>query len=434
MESNISQSARPPNQQPAQQPPQNQFQSPPPQQPPPSYHQFDPRGGPPPQFQARFQGPGGPHGFPGQPGAVPGFHPGFGGPPPPNFYGPPPGAGFIQHQPPQGSFPPQQTPIGPPEESRPSPNAKPEAIQASRLAAAQKPAEMSGTPVPTANTGPPPPLESKPAAKAAAAQATNTPAEKQPAAKKTNNRVAVPLAAPKVPPKPTTKSTEQPASYADATQAATAAVAAAMAQLAPSQQTQPDDNLAQKVGQMRLTHDANTRGRGRGRGAGPPRGGRAKPVDVPKEDFDFESSNAKFNKQDLAKEAIASDSPVPTPPANTAGENGHADDDVVIPPKPSAEKGYDKKTSFFDNISSDLKDRTDSQTIDGRAMRNQERNRNMETFGQGSVDGGHRGGYRGRGRGRGLGRGRGGPRGGFDGPRGNSRGRGRNTAEGETPA
>lgn len=199
------------------------------------------------------------------------------------------------------------------------------------------------------------------------------------------------------------------------------------------------DNLSQKVNQMRV-QDGPTRGRGsnRGRGAGG-RGGRresqSKTVDVPKEDFDFESANAKFNKQELVKEAIASGEPITSPTNGDAADplasatNGHQDDDVVIPAK---EKGYDKKSSFFDNISSDLKDRTTQQQtgeyIDGRAMRREERTKNMDTFGQGSIDGGFRG--RGRGRGRGFagrGRGRGG---GFDASRGGYenqgyRGRGR---------
>lgn len=171
------------------------------------------------------------------------------------------------------------------------------------------------------------------------------------------------------------------------------------------------DNLTQKVNQMRVQEQQ--RGRGRGRG-GAPRGGRRESgpttIDVPKEDYDFEGANAKFNKQDLVKDAIASGSPISTPPN---GEVGHADanglagdkeEDIVIPTKPSTEKGYDKQSSFFDNISSDLKDRREQMekdtSIDGRAMRREERSKNMETFGQGSVDqGGYRGGFRGRGRG-----------------------------------
>lgn len=367
---------------------------------------------------------------------MPGFNPAFGGPPP-FAYGGPPGPGFGQ-QPPPGAFPPphQQTPIGPPDQGRPPSGMKAES-QPPRQAAAQKPAEMSGTPAPPGPQNVPSDTAQNHAAKAAATQAAAPP-------KKTANRVAVPLAGAKSAPKPAeTKPANKPASYADATHAATAAVAAAMAQLAPSGQAQ-SDNLTQKVNQMRLS-DNTGRGRGRGRGASAPRGGRrdAKPVEVPKEDFDFESSNAKFNKQDLVKQANTGSSPVTSPPANgTDGnvfENGHADDagdDVVIPPK-TTEKSYDRKTSFFDNISSDLKDRSEAQTVDGRAIRSQERTKNMETFGQGSVDGGFRGGFRGRGRGgRGFTRGRGGFQRGYDGQRGGSsgRGRGRGAADGHIAA
>lgn len=177
---------------------------------------------------------------------------------------------------------------------------------------------------------------------------------------------------------------------------------------------------------------------------------------MPKEDYDFASANAKFNKEDLVKEAIASGSPIMSPTNGAtsdplAATNGHshsdATDDVVIPGMPGAQKGYDSKKSFFDDISSDLKDRVAQQSgdtgmVDGRAMRRDERSKNMDTFGQGSVDGGYRGGFRGRGRGRGFprggGRGFGGNRGGFEGRGGYegrpTRGRGRGGLEGATTA
>lgn len=172
-----------------------------------------------------------------------------------------------------------------------------------------------------------------------------------------------------------------------------------------------------------------------------------KTVDVPKEDYDFESANAKFNKHEMVKEAIASGSPITspvnggtTPDPLASAPNGHTkdDEDVVIPAaKAGAEKGYDKKSSFFDNISSDLKERYEQQAsdqaIDGRAMRREERNKNMETFGQGSVDNAYRG--RGRGRGRGFSRGGRGFQGG--GGRGgggyDARGRGRGDVPAATP-
>jgi len=159
-------------------------------------------------------------------------------------------------------------------------------------------------------------------------------------------------------------------------------------------------------------------------------------IEVPNTDFDFESSNAKFNKQDLVKEAIATGSPVGTPtgedvtsPFNGAGVSSSAngvakDEDIVIPA--AAPKLYNKSSSFFDNISSEIKDRQSAQDegkrLGGNEFRTEERKKNFETFGQGSVDGGYRGGFRGRGgRGRGFGgRGRGysGGRGGGYAPRG----------------
>jgi protein LSM14 len=137
-------------------------------------------------------------------------------------------------------------------------------------------------------------------------------------------------------------------------------------------------------------------------------------MEVPTTDFDFASSNAKFNKQDMIKEAIASGSPLgeaSVPPTVEAVSNGGvADKEEVVIPGASM---YDKSSSFFDNISSELKDREEA-AARGQEFRSQERQKNFETFGQGSVDG-YRGrgrGRGGRGRGRGFGyRGRGGPRG-----------------------
>ncbi|EMT73247.1 hypothetical protein FOC4_g10004613 [Fusarium odoratissimum] len=78
---------------------------------------------------------------------------------------------------------------------------------------------------------------------------------------------------------------------------------------------------------------------------------------------------------------------------------------------------YNKSRSFFDNISSESRERTENggQKPGGREWRGEEQRKNMETFGQGSVDGAYRN-YRGRGRGRGRG-GRGYGRGGRGGNR-----------------
>jgi protein LSM14 len=150
------------------------------------------------------------------------------------------------------------------------------------------------------------------------------------------------------------------------------------------------------------------------------------------QDYDFESANAKFNKEDVAKEVAAAHT------TTTTATNGT--DETSPSPGPSAaqlasalndEKFYDKKSSFFDNISCENKDRTAARQAsqDGLAnpnswKRGEERKLNMETFGQASIDyGGGRygrgGGYRGgRGGGGGYRGGRGGGGGGYYGGRG----------------
>jgi protein LSM14 len=115
-------------------------------------------------------------------------------------------------------------------------------------------------------------------------------------------------------------------------------------------------------------------------------------------DYDFESANAKFNKEEVAKEVLAANNETPSTTTLTAALE---------------EPFYDKGKSFFDNISCENKDRN-AITQEGNPntwKRGEERKLNMETFGQASVDGGRygRGGYRGRSnwRGRGYTRGRG---------------------------
>lgn len=137
-------------------------------------------------------------------------------------------------------------------------------------------------------------------------------------------------------------------------------------------------------------------------------------VEVPTTDYDFESANAKFNKQDLVKEVIASTDDEKKPiPGSSSNEDAEDDDDVVIPP---VDGFYNRGKSFFDNISCENKERAEAKEGErprgGAVWRGEEQKKNLETFGQGSVDGGfgHYGGrgWRGRGRGRGFGRGRGG--------------------------
>ena len=227
--------------------------------------------------------------------------------------------------------------------------------------------------------------------------------------------------------------------FEDASQDAKAAVAAAMAKLppAPGQKKGNElngvsavENLTNKVNEMRTSNvNGTSRQRGTSGYAASHRGGRGgyrggrhqtdhiKRVEVPTTDFDFASANAKFNKQDLVKEAIATGSSIGSPVdlANSNdvsvgllnGARKGSEPGVIIPPIAS----YNKTSSFFDNISSESKDRDDAagKKLGGREFRSEEQKKNLETFGQGSVDNGYRGGFRGRGRGRGYGR----PRGGY---------------------
>jgi protein LSM14 len=150
--------------------------------------------------------------------------------------------------------------------------------------------------------------------------------------------------------------------------------------------------------------------------------GAARPMD---RDYDFESGNAKFNKEDVKKEVAAQVG------VNGTTEAGPSAAQLSAALAGTDEAFYDKGKSFFDNISCENKDRGVSATQEGAVnpnswKRGEERKLNMETFGQASVDYGNgrfgRGGFRGgRGGFRGgrgtaggyAGRGRGGYRGGY---------------------
>ncbi|KAH7370806.1 Scd6-like Sm domain-containing protein [Rhexocercosporidium sp. MPI-PUGE-AT-0058] len=362
-----------------------------------------PYGAPPPGW---YPGPPGPQGFP------PGPFPPYGYPP-----GPP-----GQFQPPPQNQGPKPGPIGPGANKQQSPPASNSAEKQAEPKSLAKPAaEMAAAAVQKA---PSPPTATKPSPNEVQA-AIDHPSTAQTAASKAaakatpsgpkNNRVtpALPLqspAAPKAPLQqlnnnaqaPATKAVDPSAALRDATQAATAAVAAAMAKLPGQMNGNGTENLTKKVNDMRMNDPiraprhpgaagagfAANRGRGGGRG-----GARnvEKKVEVPESDFDFETANAKFNKQDLVKEAIAGSPLGENPPVASPSE-------AEVPVG-----GYNKSTSFFDNISSESKDRMEAtgQKAGGREWRGEEQKKNVETFGQGSVDNGYRGGYRGRGRGRG---------------------------------
>lgn len=478
-------------QQPKQQPPQS-F----PHQPPYGY----PYGPPPNQRFGPYGFPQGP-GFPGIPYGAP---PPWGYPPPGQGFPHQSPRQFIPHQMPIGSGGQQQGPQAPPQQppsavSQQLPDQAPAAP--SQKQSPKKPTATvklpstatSPAPTPLTQSGPPPPTNTKPnVAAALATPATNVaqaaPSPRPISAAK-NGRIvpAVPRVSPAVKPAvpvngttqtavngtaPATQAAVQAASarpvpvptksVEDANRDAVAAVQAAMAKLppAPGQKKATDgdkavDNLTNKINEMRTNDNIRTSKQpgtggyaaGHRGGRGGHRGGRSqnehpnKKIEVPKADYDFTTANAKFNKQDLVKEAIATGSPLEDGEiTNDVADDGAANgisrqnsETVAIPPAPS----YNKASSFFDNISSEAKEReegTGSKRLGGREFRSEEQRKNLETFGQGSVDNGYRGGYRGRGRGRGYGgRARSGyaGRGGY-GPRGGSARGGRGVVSAET--
>ncbi|KAK5997291.1 Protein sum2 [Cladobotryum mycophilum] len=367
-------------------------------------------------------GQGFPHGGPGGPGGPAPwnnaqFPPGPGGPPVPEAQR---GAAEAPLSGPAQDVKP--APIGPgSEKAKPAPHS-----QAAPPTEPKSLAQATRQPV----GAPTPPVESKPSAEEVKAAATTlavnaatqaSDAIKAAPAVPKHNRVTpvVPLtgsvAKPFQPPFAESKAaqvtvktatTAGPSSVQDATNAARAAVAVAMAQLGNTGGNAMD-NLTNKVNEMRINavRGGSTVNRGRGRG------GRPVKVEVPDADFDFAQANAKFNKEDFAKEAVTG-SPLSETP-NGSVINGSSTN-VVAAAEPVA---YNKSKSFFDNISSEARERAENngQKPGGREWRGEEQRKNMETFGQGSVDGGYRN-YRGRGRGRGRG-GRGYSRGGRGGSR-----------------
>ncbi|CAI5781949.1 Uncharacterized protein PODLI_1B014033 [Podarcis lilfordi] len=167
------------------------------------------------------------------------------------------------------------------------------------------------------------------------------------------------------------------------------------------------------------------------RGRGGHRGGRGRfgiRRDVPmkfEKDFDFESANAQFNKEEIDREfhnKLKLKEDKPEKPVNgedkgdsgvdTQNSEGNADEEDPLGPNCY----YDKTKSFFDNISCD-------DNRDRRPTWAEERRLNAETFGIPLRSNRGRGGYRGRGGGGGVGgfrggRGRGGTRGNYGAPRG----------------
>lgn len=130
-----------------------------------------------------------------------------------------------------------------------------------------------------------------------------------------------------------------------------------------------------RVGAQSHSHHGGERRGGRGRG-GHHQSIRGPGV-VPETPFDFARSNAKFDKESLAPSNASTEDTPNSPDSSSA----------TTLPAPSA--FYSKTKSFFDDISSDAKARSTGETPGGpgiaRSRREEERNRNMSTFGETGV-------------------------------------------------
>lgn len=362
--------------------------------------------------------------------------------------------------PPNLAKPTSELPVGEKSGSKPAsksgtpiPSAPGQAVPAAAIAQKTSAPESGNVPLP-ASTSTQPVASAKPTP----VSGESATATKVPISESKSSRIvpAIPISQPSVKPAPapthapnTTESAAQSsnqnakassAAMQEATKAATAAVAAAMAKLPQPAATKQQhegavEAVTKKVAEIKpYEGDRSHRGSYQGTrgGRGGHRGGYYHPhkkIEIPTTDYDFESANAKFNKQDLVKEAVASGSPsgeqekeLSNGAAEVPNRNGT--------PTNATPNVYNKASSFFDNISSEIRDREEQSAskTSGREWRGEEEKRNIETFGQVSIDG-YRGGYRGRGRGRGFGapRGRGGYNRGYG-------GRGRGTFRGSRGA
>jgi len=103
---------------------------------------------------------------------------------------------------------------------------------------------------------------------------------------------------------------------------------------------------------------------------------------VPDADFDFARSNAKFDKVASAGAGGGTGAP-----ATDSGSGASSPEQPKSPGGPEKTQFYDRTRSFFDDISSDSKAKTQGgggpgQGPGGRNRREEERSKNMSTFGE----------------------------------------------------
>jgi len=167
-------------------------------------------------------------------------------------------------------------------------------------------------------------------------------------------------------------------------------------------------DLRNTTANTNATTSANNRGGGRRGGGTASRDIKVGDIRVPATDFDFEGSNARFDKTAVA------------PPLSAKTDGSVAEDGEVQ--EDDTNKAYNPGKSFFDSLSSSTQAQPPAQRGGGRGgrggarnRREEERERNVATFGEpGGVGlmgpGAYVGGWGGYGR-RGGGRGRRNPQG-----------------------
>ncbi len=179
------------------------------------------------------------------------------------------------------------------------------------------------------------------------------------------------------------------------------------------------ETVERALGDLRVPNGEAPAPAARG-GHGGRRGGRhhdAKPVPVPTTDFDFQSSNARFDKSALGpnnRVIPKSEEPDAVADGEEAEDGDAKEKGKEKPENPSA---YNPKKSFFDSLTpgsngppSENRGRGGGRRGGGRNRREEERERNVATFGEpGGIGlmgpGAYVGGWGGYGR-RGGGRGR----------------------------
>ncbi|KAF8635317.1 hypothetical protein AX17_003948 [Amanita inopinata Kibby_2008] len=164
------------------------------------------------------------------------------------------------------------------------------------------------------------------------------------------------------------------------------------------------ETVERAIGDLRVSNAAavsaaGANGRGGRRGRGQHRAGEnivPTEIKVPSTDFDFESSNAKFDKAALAaasSKANAANGTTPEGESANGSEGGNESGDKEAKDKEKSPVAYNPSKSFFDSLSSSTHPSISAGNegrggrgrrggASGRNRREEERERNVATFGE----------------------------------------------------